>query len=265
MNVIAKRLLRYALLTLGALVVIAVLLVGASFYVQSRPPTTTKGLNRAIMYSQLDRAKRAIEAGIDVNGDGTSPFGPPLFVAAMSGGECCKTGANVYNVTGSVEIVELLLSKGANPNFADKSGKTALHIASRTSSNSAVVRSLLDAGANPNAQTAVGSSPLHYAVQYDVDSIRLLLAKGARADVTDAGGQTPLHAAAYMADNADAVRLLIAAGANVNARDDRGRTPLDIATEMESEPRASSHYSGVVKLLKESGARKGAAPPAARK
>jgi ankyrin repeat protein len=222
-------------------------------------------LNRAIINSQLDRVKRAIAAGIDVNGDGTSPFGPPLFVAAMSGGECCKTGDNIYNVTGSVEIVELLLSKGANPNFADKSGKTPLHIASGTSSNSAVVRLLLDAGANPNAQTAVGSSPLHSAVKYDVDSVRLLLAKGARADVTDSGGQTPLHSAAYMADNAGAARLLIAGGANVNARDDQGRTPLDIATASESEPRASSRFAEVVKLLKESGAKKGAALPAARK
>lgn len=101
------------------------------------------------------------------------------------------------------EIVQWLITVGADPNAKDTGGVTPLHRAVRTRSASAV-RALLVNGADPRLGNTSGSTPLHLAVQStgrggtgssgarqeQTEIIRLLLARGARPSDKDAAGRT---------------------------------------------------------------------------
>jgi ankyrin repeat protein/GR25 family glycosyltransferase involved in LPS biosynthesis/mannosyltransferase OCH1-like enzyme len=78
-----------------------------------------------------------------------------------------------------IPIIEYLLKKAANPNFAAQDGTTALHIAVQTNSAKAV-ELLLKANADPNIKNVKGVSPLVIAVlKGDVNIIKQLMDHGA--------------------------------------------------------------------------------------
>jgi len=84
-----------------------------------------------------------------------------------------------------VPWMNLMLSKGANPNARDKSGNTALIVAANIGFIDGV-QVLLARGADPNAKNDQGETALIRAVQLrDANSARLLLAGGANPDATD--------------------------------------------------------------------------------
>jgi len=89
-----------------------------------------------------------------------------------------------------LDMLQLLLAAGADPNTRDESGTTPLLLAARLVQAAAVER-LLAAGANPNAQDAEGRTPLHHAVQRGRDDVaRLLLAGGADPHLADRRGES---------------------------------------------------------------------------
>lgn len=100
-----------------------------------------------------------------------------------------------------------------------------------------MVRLLLDRGASPNARSSDRSTPLHLTSEPDV--ARLLLDRGTNASARDSSNSQPIHSAAnpiYQEDfNAAAaksltlIRLLIQHGADPLARDDHGTQPIHIA------------------------------------
>ena len=57
-----------------------------------------------------------------------------------------------------------LLSKGANIEETDRTGRTALHVAAEAGRPEAA-ETLLSAGANPNARTSEGDTPLHFSAR----------------------------------------------------------------------------------------------------
>ena len=62
---------------------------------------------------------------------------------------------------GYLEIVELLLEHGANPNVQDNDGRTPLHYAVENC-HVDVARVLLDHGADPTIRDNEGMTPLDY-------------------------------------------------------------------------------------------------------
>lgn len=93
-----------------------------------------------------------------------------------------------------------------------------------------LVDMLITAGADPNLPGPNGATPLHVAVlSHRTDMVQRLLNFGADPDQPDAQGDTPLHTA-VREQHMPAVRLLVEAGANLEARNNAFRTPLALAT-----------------------------------
>jgi len=116
--------------------------------------------------------------------------------------------ANRWDPTAQAEMIQYLMSIGADPDALDSAGVAPLHRAVRTRSLAAV-RALLDGGANPRQPNKAGSTPLHLAVQttgrggsgspqarqQQAAIVRLLLERGARATDQDRQGKK-VHQAA---------------------------------------------------------------------
>lgn len=102
----------------------------------------------------------------------------------------------------------------------------------KTGGHIEVLRLLILKGANVNALTKDGNTALHLAVkERKKDCARLLLASGGNANVrNNLDGETPLHIAAAVGDE-QMVKLLLQKGANKDIRNNLGRTAYDLAEE----------------------------------
>jgi uncharacterized protein len=167
--------------------------------------------------------------------------------------------------TTSLQIIEMLLEAGANPNAQLKlappfrnigndrgldgmltTGATPLLRAAKAL-DAPAIRVLLAKGANLSLANTRGMTPLMAAAglgsvdadtrgiyttedvqQRSIESLTLLLGAGGDINAKDSRGLTPLHEAARWGWN-DVVKFLVANGANLDAKDNRGMTPVDSA------------------------------------
>jgi ankyrin repeat protein len=170
---------------------------------------------------------------------------------------------NVAVIEGNIEIVEYLVSQGADINIKDGSGETPLQIAihegklelikfflskkadvnmkdyfNETSLHEAVnkgeieiVKLIVAHGADLNAKNNLKETPLFYAVKNNYSDIaKYLISKGSEVNTKDLGGRSPLHEAAYQGD-LDIVKYLISKGARVNAKAKYDIYPLHVAAK----------------------------------
>ncbi|CAL1568451.1 unnamed protein product [Knipowitschia caucasica] len=107
----------------------------------------------------------------------------------------------------------------------------AVFLAACSSGDTEEVLRLLDRGADINYANVDGLTALHQAcIDDNVDMVTFLVEHGANINQPDNEGWIPLHAAAscgYM----DIAEFLIVQGANVGVVNSEGETPLDIAEE----------------------------------
>lgn len=100
-----------------------------------------------------------------------------------------------------------------------------------------VMRLLLDRGANIEARCDRGYTPLHLAAwDCNVEALELLISRGSKIDVQNKSGYTALHiiARANVADQklkCTAMKLLLEKRALINVQDEWGKTPLHDAAE----------------------------------
>jgi ankyrin repeat protein len=143
----------------------------------------------------------------------------------------------------NIELVELFIAKGVNPNYTVHSttaahiaaqyvhGTTAAHIAA-PHGNVAIIQALDAAGANLNQALEDGATPTHLAAEEGHAAvIAALHAAGVDLNQAKENGATPAHIAAEEG-HAEVIAALHAAGANLNkACFERGTTPAYVAAQ----------------------------------
>ncbi len=218
----------------------------------------------ALINQHFDLAAYLISAGADVDKwdlYGRSPLYAAVDLSTLPTGGRPDTPST--DKTTALEVIEMLLHKGANPNLQLKlrppyrnvvfdrggdqvlsTGATALLRASKAGDNLAAMRLLLEHGALVDLPTADGITPLMIAAgmghganptrgryQTDddaVEAVKILLKAGADINRRAANGQTAMHAAALKGWNAT-ISFLAGNGAELEPKDHDGKTPLDFA------------------------------------
>jgi ankyrin repeat protein len=132
------------------------------------------------------QVKKGIESGANVNAINSSGF-TSLHHAVMNG---------------NLQLIQLLISQGADPNVKDNKGNTPLHTLSYTKLNDQVLNAMA----------------------------HLLLTSGARVDKTNKMKQTPLHLA-MKAGKINLMKIFTKAGANIHYEDMYDKTPHQYAVE----------------------------------
>jgi ankyrin repeat protein len=193
----------------------------------------TSPVNLAAFYGELDRVKKLVAEGADVNAKDNGSYSPL---------HCAVRGEHK-------DVVEFLISQGAHVNAKTSRGWTPLMGAQSTD----IVRLLLVNNASVNMSTETGETALHVAVNRgNTEAVKLLLDHRANVNAkcpsTHGGweGFTPFHVACGNG-NLDIVGLLLAHVADVNAKSDKGDTPLSLARK--------NKHAEVVELLLKHGAK----------
>ncbi|XP_008417616.1 death-associated protein kinase 1 isoform X1 [Poecilia reticulata] len=135
---------------------------------------------------------------------------PPLLIAAGCG---------------NIQIIEVLMRKGAEIQANDKSGANAVYYAARHG-HVDTLRFLHEKKCPLDVQDKSGETALHVAARYgNVDVVSYLCSIRANPDLTDREQETPLHCAAWHGYSAVA-RALCQAGCHVDAKNREGESPL---------------------------------------
>ncbi|KAM8866423.1 death-associated protein kinase 1 isoform 1-T2 [Synchiropus picturatus] len=135
---------------------------------------------------------------------------PPLLIAAGCG---------------NIQIIEVLMRKGAGIQTKDKSGANAVYYAARHG-HVDTLRFLHEKKCPLDVQDKSGETALHVAARYgNVDVVTYLCSIRANPDLCDREQETPLHCAAWHGYSTVA-RALCQAGCNVDAKNREGESPL---------------------------------------
>jgi hypothetical protein len=133
---------------------------------------------------------------------------------------------------GNRELIQLLLSRGADVNSRNGSGETVLMMLDEDATSD-LIWDLVNAGANVNGTDQAGNTPLiDAAYRNNVDALKTLLEAGAKVECKNKEGQTALMMAASngLINN---VRALVLAGSVLNELDNEGKNALSYALESE--------------------------------
>jgi ankyrin repeat protein len=151
-----------------------------------------------------------------------------LFFTLRGGGNCSSNEHSVNHQERLLNAakenepnnVEESIKLGADPNFQDANGMSALHYAA-SQGNLRLFKILTEHGGCFRTQSQDGSTSLHLAAYYGhSDIVKYMLEEGRgdkaiEANVKDLDGSTPLHNAAYRGQCSCAT-VLLDHGADVN-------------------------------------------------
>jgi ankyrin repeat protein len=172
----------------------------------------TSSFHEAVRAGDADRVRKLLDAGADINAREASKTSELISGGARLQYTPLHWAANY----GDVEMVELLISRGAELDVEDPDYSTPLYLAAEQG-HPKVVKFLISKGAEVNVKSNKwGYTPLHRAAWGPVTMIKYL------------GGGT-VSEADLNENYLEIVGMLLEKGAKVNARDNGGKTPLDQA------------------------------------
>ncbi|MHC9543343.1 MAG: ankyrin repeat domain-containing protein [Vulcanimicrobiota bacterium] len=202
-------------------------------------------LHEAAYNGEIDSALKLLRSGSDINARTQNGKWTPLHMAVEE-----------YKK----EMVEFLLTQGANPDMKDESGETPLHLAAdnddiecvkmliqhhanvnaRDRCQSApllsshkleVIDCLISAGADINTRAEDGNTALYFAAcRGDREIFDYLISRGADIEIININGKSALHGAVEKGHCYE-TGILLAHGLNINKGDNSGSTPLHHAVK----------------------------------
>lgn len=129
----------------------------------------------------------------------------------------------------NMEAVTYLLDHGANLKVTDDSGNGVLHWAARSDKQVEVLNLLISKGAQKELKNDEGYAPLACGVRQQSKAVvRCLLSCGANIESTVSDGKTPLIVSS-MRGKVEPARCLLSKGAEVSKCDNKGETALHYA------------------------------------
>ena len=176
---------------------------------------TSGRLSDAVEGNNIDKAKEYLTAGADP--DQLDSLGRPLIITAVTGGD--------------EEIVQLLLSSGANPNSTVDGIPAIILAAENKGCSKNILKSLLIAGADFNeVEILTGTTPLLSAAGNGNSAcFNLLINAGADINaITEMKENVAFRAA--VGGNLDILNRLIDLGIDLNQRAIQNATPIMIAS-----------------------------------
>jgi ankyrin repeat protein len=219
------------------------MLVEAGADVNARSPSGLTELEIALRDKNSDKVQFLLELGADVR------VGAPVLWAVRTGDqtllqEFLQRGADPNAALDAddtdwfagflkgttplmraaaeqpLDVLQLLLEAGADPNAQDRSGRSAADLAIEHGRHNVAEWLQAKGGAGPEPQSfSVGL--LVAAERGDVEQVRAMLDGGADPNVCGEGGMTPLILAAREGHH-DVVEMLLKAGADVNGCSEPG-------------------------------------------
>jgi ankyrin repeat protein len=186
--------------------------MGAVAFVEPKDP-----LAKAAQKNDLESVKQLITVSLNID----------------ASDEYTDTNALSYAVeNNNREMIQLLLSAGANPNATNRRGATPLMYPTSEASVE-LIRDLIVAGADLNVHNQSGETPLMRAVAHCSFSVaKELIDAGADVNARDQSGNTLLMEAVQNNDPGG-LKFLLSAGVPVDATNDNGETALTLAARWE--------------------------------
>lgn len=198
-------------------------------------------LFKAVLSGHEETVKLLLDKGAEVQVRCTEKLGLPWYFRGHSINKL--TALHLAAREGFLNIVELLLNRGADINSTDSLKEIPLHASVKHPS---IVAYLLSKGAQNDFLNNKEQSPLHTAASSECfESVKILVQNGAKATLKDKDQRTPLHYAAAK-NNQEIVKYLLDQGAPINDQDVEGETSLHRAVSVGS--------SEIVKFLINNGA-----------
>jgi ankyrin repeat protein len=240
------------------------LLIQNGANLEATDPNGITPLLMAITNNQMETARFFVERGAQINivdWYGRSPLWSAVEVRNMDIDNA--TFVNGVDREPVLELIKLLLDKGANPNvrtaetppirrfilpitgsleWVDFVGMTPFIYAARAG-DLTVMKLLLEHGADPKIPTFAGTTALMaaagmnwtFAQTYDegtdhlLEAVKLCLDLGMSIHDMNSMGLTALHAAANRPGSDPIIKFLVEKGAKLDVKDNEGRTPLSWA------------------------------------
>ena len=236
---------------------VAAVLLASGAHVNEPESNGVQPLSLAILNDHADTARYLIEHGAAVNADDW--YGRTPLWAAVDSRNVELDGelnAQTADRAGDLELIKLLLAKGANPNarvreyvptrmwlmqggslsWVDFTGQTPF-LRAALSGDVTTMQLLLEYKADPNIPTFGGTTPLMaaagvnwvYFQTFDegqdnlLAAVKLCVSLGQDVNAANSMGIRAIHGAANRGSDA-IVRYLVEQGARLDAKDNQGRT-----------------------------------------